>query len=142
MNHGSVKVGVSVRVCFEGQVLMGLRRGSHGHGTWSFPGGHIEFGEDPSEAASREVFEETGLKIRPEDMSRLDWTNDYFEDLGLHYITIYYTVDLGSVDFEGEVALMEPTKCDRWEWFHEPPGELFLPIRNLLNQNPTVFSTQ
>ena len=40
------------------------------HGTsWSLPKGHIETGEDPIEAARREIYEESGIKtlmfIRP-----------------------------------------------------------------------------
>ena len=30
--------------------------------TWEIPGGHIESGESPSEAAKREMIEETGAK--------------------------------------------------------------------------------
>jgi len=33
-------------------------------GTWVQPGGHVEINESPEEAAIREVFEETGLKIK------------------------------------------------------------------------------
>jgi ADP-ribose pyrophosphatase YjhB (NUDIX family) len=32
---------------------------------WVEPGGHLEHGEDPAEAASRELFEETGLELAP-----------------------------------------------------------------------------
>lgn len=32
-------------------------------GKWVQPGGHIELNENPEEAAIREVFEETGLKV-------------------------------------------------------------------------------
>ncbi len=39
----------------EGQVLAGL---------WEFPGGKIQAGESPSEAAVRECREETGLMVR------------------------------------------------------------------------------
>ena len=33
-------------------------------GYWEFPGGKIESGESPAEAAVRECFEETGLRVR------------------------------------------------------------------------------
>ena len=32
------------------------------HNMWEFPGGKIEFGEDPEEAVVREVAEETGVR--------------------------------------------------------------------------------
>ena len=35
------------------------------NGNWSFPKGHVEEGETEIQTASREVFEEVGLKIRP-----------------------------------------------------------------------------
>jgi 8-oxo-dGTP diphosphatase len=34
-------------------------------GLWLYPGGHIEAGETPAEAALREVREETGVAVRP-----------------------------------------------------------------------------
>ena len=37
-------------------------------GTYSLPGGRIEPGESPNDAAVREVFEETGLKIQSSDL--------------------------------------------------------------------------
>lgn len=33
-----------------------------GHGNWGFPKGHLERGESPTEAAIREIAEETGLR--------------------------------------------------------------------------------
>jgi bis(5'-nucleosidyl)-tetraphosphatase len=35
----------------------------HQAGHWSFPKGHAEIGETPKQAAERELFEETGLKV-------------------------------------------------------------------------------
>ncbi len=43
-------------------VLIGRRR--DGNPPWTFPGGKIETGEDPENAAVREVLEETGLQIQ------------------------------------------------------------------------------
>ena len=51
---------VAVFVVCEGKVLLHLHRKL---GMWPPPGGHIEKGELPDEAAAREVFEETGVKI-------------------------------------------------------------------------------
>src|SRR5579864_1389729 len=51
-------VGVGVLVWRDGSVLLGLRRGAHGAGTWSPPGGHLEFGEEPVDCLQREALEE------------------------------------------------------------------------------------
>jgi 8-oxo-dGTP pyrophosphatase MutT (NUDIX family) len=45
-----------------GRVLIQRSR----HGVWSLPAGAIEPGEPPARAVAREVFEETGLVVRPE----------------------------------------------------------------------------
>ncbi len=52
----------------DGQVLLARRRDGQG---WAFPGGHIEAGETPEQAARRELTEETGLDA-PESLS--EWT--------------------------------------------------------------------
>jgi 8-oxo-dGTP pyrophosphatase MutT (NUDIX family) len=36
---------------------------------WDIPGGHLEPGESATEAAIRELFEETGLVLKPSDLS-------------------------------------------------------------------------
>jgi 8-oxo-dGTP diphosphatase len=57
------KVGVGVFIIKDKKILMGKRINSHGEGTWSLPGGHLEFFETFEDCAKREVMEETGLKI-------------------------------------------------------------------------------
>jgi 8-oxo-dGTP pyrophosphatase MutT (NUDIX family) len=47
----------------EGRVLLQKRSDD---GNWSVPAGGISPGEEPAKAVVREVWEETGLKVRPE----------------------------------------------------------------------------
>ncbi len=58
------RVGVSVGVWRGGDVLLVERSGDPSGGLWSFPGGHLEWGESLEDAARREVFEETGLRVK------------------------------------------------------------------------------
>jgi len=45
------------------EVLLGFKKSGFGAGRWVGLGGHIEDGEEPAEAAAREVAEESGLKV-------------------------------------------------------------------------------
>ena len=49
----------------DGRVLLGRRAVEPAKGAWDIPGGFLEPWELPSEAAVREVREETGLEARP-----------------------------------------------------------------------------
>ena len=52
-------------VIFDGPRILLVQRGRQpAMGQWSVPGGHVEPGESPAEAAVRETFEETGLRVR------------------------------------------------------------------------------
>src|SRR3990167_410625 len=94
------KVGVGVIVVKGTQVLLGKRRGSHGAGTWAFPGGHLEFGESIEECAARELWEETGLRAL--SIQKSSWTNDLI-DATKHYVTLFMIVDR----FEGTIEVKE-----------------------------------
>jgi ADP-ribose pyrophosphatase YjhB (NUDIX family) len=58
------KVAVAVVVLLDGQLLLARRVNEPGRGYWSLPGGYMDAGEDPRQAASRECREETGLMVR------------------------------------------------------------------------------
>jgi ADP-ribose pyrophosphatase YjhB (NUDIX family) len=47
----------------DGRVLLTRRSINPGRGLWTFPGGFVDFGESVTDAAMRETFEETGLKV-------------------------------------------------------------------------------
>ncbi len=56
-------VGVGVMLVRDGRVLLARRRGSHGDGSYSWCGGHLELGESFEDCAIREVREESGLIV-------------------------------------------------------------------------------
>lgn len=124
------KVGLAVIIVRDKQVLLGQRKNAHGAGSWCFPGGHLEFGEEFIECAQREVQEETGLQLT--NIKPAAFTNDIFTQEGKHYITLFFTAECDS----GEPQLLEPDKCEGWAWFSwdNLPQPLFLPIQNLLKQ--------
>lgn len=68
----------AVRICItdsEGKALVQLRK-DYGEYVFIFFGGRVEAGEEPLNAAVREVREELGLVIKPEELQHLDtWLN-------------------------------------------------------------------
>lgn len=58
-------------ICVENGRLLVARvaPGYPGGGLWTLPGGGIAFGEDPADAALRELTEETGLEGRIDDLA-------------------------------------------------------------------------
>ena len=64
MTERQIGIGVGLYILNKNeQLLLGLRKSSHGCGTWCPPGGHLEYGESFEQAASRETLEETGLNV-------------------------------------------------------------------------------
>ena len=129
------KVGLGVAILKEGKILFGKRKNAHGEGSWCYPGGHLEFNESWEECARREVMEETGITIKNLRFGTV--TNDIFEKEGKHYITI---IMIAEPD-EGESKVMEPDKCEGWDWFewNNLPQPLFIPTQNLLKAGFNPF---
>ena len=122
------RVGVGIFVVKNDKVLMLQRKNAHGEGTWSIPGGHLEFNETIEECAAREVKEETGLDIK--NIRLGPYTNDFFYKEDKHYITLFAI----SEPINGAPKNMEPHKCSNIGWFslNDLPNPLFLPLDNLL----------
>ena len=129
-----VRVGVGLYIFNEkNQLLLGLRKSAHDGGTWCPPGGHQEYGETSENAAVREAKEETGLDILPENVFLKGVTNDFYPSEEKHYITLHYFCR----KYSGEPMVMEPNKCEKWQWFDlsDLPANLMLPLKNFLKQN-------
>ncbi|MBI2128979.1 NUDIX domain-containing protein [Candidatus Woesearchaeota archaeon] len=129
------KIGVGVIVINNNKVLLGRRKNAHGESSWGFPGGHLELNEQIEDCARREVREEAGINIKNIRMGT--FTEDIFKKEGKHYVTLFIVSEYAS----GEAIVMEPDKCEKWEWFEwsKLPQPLFLPIQNLLKQNFSPF---
>ena len=127
-------IGVAVIVIKDNRVLLGKRKNSHGADTWAFPGGHLEFNESIEDCAAREVWEETGLRVK--NLRLGPFTNDIFAAESKHYVTLFVIADHVS----GQPKVKEPQKCSQWKWSQWPPKlhPLFLPIKNLLKQNFSI----
>jgi 8-oxo-dGTP diphosphatase len=131
MQHPQVRVGIAVFVIKNGLFIMLQRKGSHGEGTWSLPGGHLEFGESFEDAARREVMEETNLEIKNVRFGVV--TNDIFTDENKHYVTIWMVSEWVS----GNAENMEPEKCtaQSWHTFDTLPQPLFHTWNQLMNSS-------
>lgn len=69
-------VASSTLVVRDGRLLLARRAGEPERGKWDLVGGFIDEGEDPRDAAVREVREETGLDVELERLFGV-WTDWY-----------------------------------------------------------------
>ena len=124
------QVGTATIITRDDKVLLMKRKGPHGQGTWSTPGGHLDFGETLEGCAARETKEEVGLDVF--DVRFRTITNDIFETEGKHYITIW--MDARS---SGEPYLAADEEAEEIGWYawDALPDPLFLPLENLVKRN-------
>ncbi len=129
-------VGVSVMVLKKGKVLLGKRHEDskkadselHGEGTWTMPGGKVDFGEKLIDTAQREVFEETGVKIGKNRLEIISVTDDILKDA--HFVTVGFVCK----SFPREPKVMEPDEITEWKWFslNDLPSPIFFPSEKIL----------
>lgn len=83
----AAKIAVVIR---QGRVLLVRRRNPPDAGRWGFPGGKIEFGETILAAAERELFEETAVRAKAQQVltavDALDY--DHESRVRAHFILV------------------------------------------------------
>ncbi|MCL2229058.1 MAG: NUDIX domain-containing protein [Firmicutes bacterium] len=137
METKSKKIGVGVGVMIlnkQGQVLLGLRNPDkvkapgelRGEGTWTMPGGKVDFHETLGDAARRETHEETNLSVKT--LTLISLCDDFSETA--HYVTAGFL----ATDITGELKTMEPETILEWRWFDldNLPKNIYEPSKKLL----------
>ncbi len=137
LNEKPKKVGTGFGVMIlneKDQVLLGRRHEDPNKAdsvfrvsdVWTMPGGKLEYGESFEEGATREVLEETGIKLRnPKVMCINQDMNEH-----AHFITI----GLFSREYEGYPQVMEPEEITEWKWFDldKLPENIYFPSLKVL----------
>lgn len=113
------KVGIGVMIFKDGKVLLSKRKGSHGAGEFSFPGGHLEYMEGFADCARRETKEECGVEI---ENVRFQFLLNLVKYAPKHYVHIGLIADWKS----GEPAVLEPDRTESWHWYE--PDNLPQPL--------------
>lgn len=95
-----------------GRILLVQRGRMPEQGHWGLPGGKVDWMETVEDAVVREVFEETGLRIR---IARLLCVVDQFEPaLQQHWVAPVY---LAEVEGVADAVIREPEALTGLDWF-------------------------
>lgn len=109
-----IGVGGGVLILNKNKEMLLLKRGSTSKneiGLWQKPGGALDFGEKAIAAMKREVFEETGLRIKI--WGYLPHTDHIIKKDNQHWVAFNYLGDVSS----GKAEIREKHKHSDIGWF-------------------------
>lgn len=128
-------LGVGVMILKDNKVLLGLRNPDRvkasselkGEGTWTMPGGKVEFMEKLVDAAKRDWKEKLVYCQRLKTICVSDDMTDT-----AHYVTAGFLVNC----YEGEIKAMEPETILEWKWFDidNLPENMYKPSRVVIEK--------
>jgi|TARA_B100000315_G_scaffold253274_1_gene291758 ADP-ribose pyrophosphatase YjhB (NUDIX family) len=105
-------------------------------GVWTLPGGGLNFGEDPADGMVREVFEETGLTVRPLSVAGVDSISGDLPDRSYHSIRIIYHTEVLGGTLTNEID----GTTDMCKWFSEEEARELNLVGLVRDALPLVFS--
>jgi 8-oxo-dGTP diphosphatase len=91
---------VDIIICINQKILL-IERRNPPHG-WALPGGFVDYGESLEDAAMREAYEETGLKLR--NLRQFRAYSDPARDPRQHSISMVFTADARGEPLAGDDA--------------------------------------
>uniref|UniRef100_A0A7S2XEK1 Nudix hydrolase domain-containing protein n=1 Tax=Lotharella oceanica TaxID=641309 RepID=A0A7S2XEK1_9EUKA len=108
----------------EGPELLLTQRAGHMRtyaSTWVFPGGHIDPGEEPAMAATREFEEETGQKMKADELELIGtWQARVPHKLRQYIILIY----AGKIENTEEPLALDPIEVQSAAWIRKDIAKL------------------
>lgn len=127
-----VGTGTALAIMQADLILLTLRQGAHGAGTWTVPGGWLEPGERPQQGACRETLEEVGIRVDPSYVVPIGVTNESVD--GVNSCCLWFKTEV----FQGPEVIKEPDKIAAAGWFtldtllDRPDMPLFPPFEHVL----------
>lgn len=102
-------------VLCQGKVLLLLRKNIPAKGLWFFPGGSIQKGESPLEAATRELREETGIDSK--SLEYVGVRSVLFREDDIHALSFVFRLVLNDIP---KVTLDDESSQYKWCNFTDP----------------------
>lgn len=98
-------------------VLLGKRCGAVAPGLWGWPGGKADRPGTMSFNAAAELREETGLWVRPHELTLIeDSCDEWIGENGQSYPSLFFSLRLQPVQ-RSLIRVMEPHKHSEWSMF-------------------------
>ena len=106
------KIGVISVVLKDNSVLLVQRKNNPDADLWSYPGGHLKFGEKIFDACERETLEETGIIVRSKEfLTNLDiFIENENGEIYLHYLLVAVLCNF----IKGEICPSDDAKDAKW----------------------------
>lgn len=125
------------------KVLYWLRKSKHWQWSYSPPWGHLEYGETIEDCAVRELYEESWLVAKPEDVIVYCTLNEIYPNNEKHYVNITTFI----TNFTWIPQVKEPEKLESWDWMSwEEIKKLwdknFLPVQEFIKKYPNFDPSQ
>jgi indole-3-glycerol phosphate synthase len=110
-----IRVRVALSVVHDDKILLTQHLKEDGSAVWHLPGGQIEFSETLAQAASREFYEETGVKAQSHELlDVVEQIDSDQEAVAWHTITLVYRGSLVLIPFHLRPPADYGVKMGQW----------------------------